>query len=203
MSALALQPIVLASASEIRAALLRRAGLELACAPAGVDESEIKESFRREGFDAGQCAAALAEAKARRISARQPDRLVVGADQMLVCAEGWLDKPADLAAAREQLLRLRGKRHELVTAACVVRNGAVLWQTVARSFLYMRPFSDAFLEAYLQALGDKALDSVGAYQLEGLGAQLFARIEGDYFAILGLPLLPLLDFLRGQGVVAA
>jgi septum formation protein len=203
VSTLALQPIVLASASEIRLRLLRAAGLEVSAVAAGVDEAEIKESFRREGYDAGACASALAEAKAKRVSLRQPEKLVVGADQMLVCPAGWLDKPADRAAARAQLSELRGKRHELVTAVCVVKTGAVLWHKVERAFLYMRAFSDDFLDRYLDAAGETALASLGGYQLEGMGAQLFARIEGDYFTILGLPLLPLLDFLRVQGALAS
>ncbi|HET7595036.1 MAG TPA: Maf family protein, partial [Stellaceae bacterium] len=122
-------------------------------------------------------------------------------DQMLDCAGTWFDKPHDRADARAQLVALRGKRHELVSAVTVVRNGAVIWHLVDRPRLAMRAFSDDFLDTYLAALGDEALASVGVYQLEGLGAQLFERVEGDYFSILGLPLLPLLDFLRGHGVV--
>lgn len=195
------EPVVLASASRIRAALLRQAGLDIVIEAAALDEAEIKESFRRERLDAASCAAALAEAKAERVSRHRPGALVIGADQLLVCGERWFDKPRDLAEARQHLLDLRGAEHHLVTAAAVLRDGAALWRTVETPRLAMRRFSDAFLDAYLAALGDAALSSVGAYQLEGLGAQLFARIEGDYFSILGLPLLPLLDFLRGHGMV--
>src|SRR5690606_10859737 len=124
-----------------------------------------------------------------------------GADRMLACAGRWFGKPADRAAARAQLLALRGRTHDLVTAAVVLRDGTRLWQHVERASLTMRPVSDAFVESYLAALGDDAMRSVGAYQLEGLGAQLFARVEGDFFTILGLPLLPLLDFLRGHGTL--
>jgi septum formation protein len=119
----------------------------------------------------------------------------------LDCAGTWFDKPRDRNEARAQLVALRGKRHELISAVTVVKNGAVIWHVVDRPRLTMRSFSDRFLDAYLAALGDDALASVGVYQLEGLGAQLFERIDGDYFSILGLPLLPLLDFLRGHGVV--
>jgi len=203
MTALGGRPIVLASASAPRAAILASAGIEVLRDPAGVDEDEIKRSFRSEGLDAARCAAALAETKAMRVSARHTDALVVGADQMLDCAGTWFDKPRDRNEARAQLVALRGKRHELVSAVTVVKNGAVIWHLVDRPRLTMRAFSDNFLDAYLAALGNEALMSVGVYQLEGLGAQLFERIDGDYFSILGLPLLPLLDFLRGHGVVLA
>lgn len=201
MRGLGLQPVVLASASATRAAILARAGIDVRRDPAGVDEDEIKRSFRHEGRNAASCAAALAETKALRVSERHTGTLVIGADQMLDCAGTWFDKPRDRADARAQLVALRGKRHELVSAVAVVRNGAVIWHLVDRPRLTMRAFSDNFLDTYLAALGDEALASVGVYQLEGLGAQLFERVEGDYFSILGLPLLPLLDFLRGHGVV--
>ena len=201
MTSLGGRPIVLASASATRAAILAGAGIEVLTDPAGIDEDEIKRSFRAAGRDAAACATALAETKALRVSARHTDALVVGADQMLDCAGTWFDKSRDRSEARAQLIALRGKRHELVSALAVVRNGAPIWRLVDRPRLTMRAFSDRFLEAYLAALGDDALASVGVYQLEGLGAQLFERIEGDYFSILGLPLLPLLGFLRGHGVV--
>ncbi|HEX6840544.1 MAG TPA: Maf family protein [Stellaceae bacterium] len=194
-------PVVLASASAARAAILTGAGIEVLRDPAGIDEDEIKRSFRASGGDAVACATALAETKAMRVSARHNDALVVGADQMLDCAGTWFDKPRDRGEARAQLVALRGKRHELVSAVIVVKNGAVIWHFVDRPRLTMRAFSDRFLDAYMAALGDNALASVGVYQLEGLGVQLFERIEGDYFSILGLPLLPLLDFLRGNDVV--
>jgi septum formation protein len=200
MTGLSLQPVVLASASLTRAALLAEAGIEVRRDAAGIDEDEIKRSFRQEGLAAASCAAALAEAKAMRVSERYADTLVIGADQMLDCAGIWFDKPRDRAEARAQLIALRGKRHELVSAVAVVKNGAAIWHTVDRSHLTMRAFSDRFLDTYLASLGDEALAAVGVYQLEGLGAQLFERVDGDYFSILGLPLLPLLDFLRGHGV---
>jgi septum formation protein len=195
--------LVLASASTIRAELLQRAGLAFMVETASVDEDEIKASFRAEKADAASCAVALAEAKARRVSRRHPGALIVGADQILVCAGAWFDKPADRAAARAHLVALRGRRHELVSAVCVVRDGERLWHFVDRPSLTMRPFGDAFLDRYLEQCGADILASVGAYRLEGLGIQLFSRIDGDFFAILGLPLLPLLHFLRGAGALAA
>ena len=201
MSAAAAE-LVLASASAARAALLEHAGITAARVPAAIDESEIKRAFQAEGHGVDECAAALAEAKAMLVSRRRPGALVIGADQILECGGVWFDKPPDRDHARAQLIALRGKRHVLATAACVVLNGSPLWNVVERPALTMRPFGDAFLDWYLDHAGDDAvLGSVGAYQLEGLGAQLFARIEGDYFSILGLPLLPLLDFLRSRGVV--
>lgn len=201
MSIALVEPVVLASASAARARLLTEAGVPVTVERASVDEEEIKQSFRAERRSVEDCAAALAEAKAMRVSLRRPGVLVIGADQMLVCDDAWFDKPEDLDDARAQLQALRGRRHELVTAVSVVRSGAELWHSVERARLAMRSFSDAFLDAYLAAIGERALATVGAYELEGLGAQLFSRIDGDYFSILGLPLLPLLDFLRGHGTL--
>jgi septum formation protein len=195
-------PLILASSSPVRAELLRNAGLAFRVEPAAIDEGEIKAAFHAERRAAADCANALAEAKAMRVARRHSGSLVIGADQLLICEGSWFDKPGDRAAARAQLLALRGKRHELVSAVCVVRDGETLWHFVDRSALTMRNFSDEFLEDYLNAAGADILGSVGAYHLEGLGVQLFARIEGGHFAILGLPLLPLLDFLRDHGVVA-
>ena len=194
--------IVLASASAPRRALLTAAGVEVLVDPAHVDEAAMKASLAAEGTSPGGVAEALAELKAARVSARHAGRLVVGCDQVLECQGRCFDKPADLAAARRQLLALRGQRHSLHSAAVAMRDGARLWHHVGRADLAMRQFSDSFLDSYLAAAGAAATASVGAYQLEGLGAQLFERIEGDYFTILGLPLLPLLDFLRGQGEIA-
>ena len=148
-------------------------------------------------------ARAVAELKARHISKLAPDRLVIGADQLLECDGVWLDKARDENDAAQQLRLLRGKDHRLVTAVCVMQNEACLWSFVGAPRLRMRAFSDAFIETYLQAAGDEAFGCVGAYRLEGLGAQLFAEIEGDYFTILGLPLLPLLEFLRSRGIVGS
>ena len=191
--------LVLASSSATRASMLEAAGFSLTRDPPGVDEDAVKAAFRAEGADAAVCATALAEAKAERISRRRKGALVVGADQMLECNGVWFDKPPDRDHARAQLIALRGKAHTLVTAACVFRDGQNLWHVVERARLTMRPFSDAFLDRYLGAVGDDVLGSVGAYRLEGLGAHLFSRVEGDFFTILGLPLIPLLEFLRGRG----
>jgi septum formation protein len=193
--------LVLASASTIRAQLLAAAGVDFRIEPAELDEGFLKQARRAEGRDAADCALALAEAKARQVAARRRQAVVIGADQLLVCGEVWFDKPADLGQARTQLQILRGRTHELVTAVCVVLDGSRLWHTVSRPRLTMRNFTDAFLDDYIAAEGADILGSVGAYRLEGRGAQLFERIEGDYFAILGLPLLELLGFLRTKGMI--
>ncbi|MDB5373111.1 MAG: septum formation protein Maf [Belnapia sp.] len=194
-------PIILASASSARQAVMAAAGLIFTAQAAAVDEAAIKESTKAEGLPAGDAAMLLAEAKARRIAGRKPEALVIGADQILVCEGRWFDKPPDLAAARTQLLALRGRPHELVTAVACWRNGQRIWQHLARPRLTMREFSEPFLDAYLAAEGETVLGSVGAYRLEGLGVQLFSAIEGEHSAILGLPMVPLLGFLRGHGVL--
>lgn len=196
-------PPVLASGSPTRLAMLTEAGVPVAVDPALVDEEEIKQSCHAAGLDAADAAEALAELKARRTAGRHRGRLVIGADQMLECDGRWFDKPVDRDAARRQLADLRGRRHRLVSAAVVVRDDQRLWHAVTTAELTMRPFSDAFLDRYLDVAGADVLGSVGAYRIEGLGAQLFERVSGDHFTILGLPLLPLLDFLRIQGVLPA
>jgi len=193
--------LILASASKARRAVLEGAGLRFETRIAGVDEAAIKEAAQAEGISADQAALILADAKAERVARSAPDALVIGADQLLVCDGAWFDKPPDMAAARTHLQRLRGRRHELVTALVCHRGGQRIWQHVAKPRLTMRDFSEAFLEAYLAAEGEALLSSVGAYRLEGHGAQLFDVIEGDQPAILGLPLLPLLGFLRQHGVL--
>lgn len=195
-------PLILASASASRSAMLRNAGLAIAQEPAGVDEDMVKHSLRAEGADAAHVAVTLADLKAQQVSRNHPDAFVIGADQMLECNGIWFDKPPDIDHARGHLEALRGKTHELITAAVVVRAGARLWQHVDRAALTMRGFSDAYIDAYLEETGAEVCSTVGAYRLEGVGAQLFSRVEGDFFTILGLPLLPLLDFLRGHGIVA-
>jgi septum formation protein len=190
---------ILASASAARARLLAAAGVEVRVEPATIDEQAVKHAYQAERRAASDCALALSEAKARWVAARHAGALVIGADQILVCNGRWFDKPSDLGDARAQLLALRGRTHELVTAVCVVRDRTRLWHTLSRPKLTVREFSDAFLDAYLALEGATVLGSVGAYRLEGRGVQLFARIEGDHFAILGLPLLELLGFLRERG----
>jgi septum formation protein len=191
--------LIVASASVARARLLAAAGVDCIVDPAVIDEAALKERLGRENASADRSALVLAEAKARVVSHRHPGALVIGADQILVCDGAWFDKPSDLAAARRQLTALRGRTHRLETAVCAVRDGARVWQSVSSPALAMRVFSDAFLDDYLAAEGEAILGSVGAYRLEGRGIQLFERIDGDYFAVLGLPLLALLGFLRRQG----
>lgn len=196
-------PLVLASQSRFRAALLAAAGLEVDTAAAHVDEAEVKAGARAEGLDAAATALLLAGLKAERIGRRHPDALVIGADQILVCEGRWFDKPGDMDEARDHLLALRGRTHELVTAVVCQRGGQRVWQHVARPKLAMRRFSDAFLDRYLAREGAVLTTTVGAYRVEGLGIQLFDRIEGEHSEIVGLPLLPLLGFLRQHGVLAA
>lgn len=198
--------LVLASSSATRRTLLTRAGVSFEALPAAVDEAALKEACQAEAIPAEDAAIILAEAKAERIARRVPDALVIGGDQLLVCkmedgTERWFDKPADMEAARAQLQALRGRTHRLVTATVVWRNGARIWQDVTTPRMTMRDFSDAFLDAYLAAEGEALLGSVGAYRLEALGVHLFSRVEGEHSAILGLPLIPLLGFLRGHGVI--
>jgi septum formation protein len=195
--------LVLASESASRKRLLEAAGVEIVCDPAGIDEAILKRQCRERGDDAETCALALAAAKAQRVTARHEDALVIGADQILECDGVWLDKPRDLADAKAQLAMLRGRRHALVTAAAAAERGDISWRHVATARLVMRRFDDAFLDRYLAAMGERVMRTVGGYELEGLGAQLFDEVEGDYFAILGLPLLPLLAFLRARGALPA
>ncbi len=193
--------LILATASAARRAVLAAAGLRFTAEAAAVDEAAIKEAARAVGIPPGVAAMLLAEAKAQRIARRHPEALVIGADQLLVCEGRWFDKPPDMAAARAQLLALRGRPHELMTAMVCWRGGQRVWQHLARPRLTMRGFSDAFLDAYLALEGEAVLGSVGAYRLEGPGVQLFDAVEGEHSAILGLPLLPLLGFLRQHGVL--
>ena len=194
-------PLVLASQSKIRGDVLRAAGLDILQVSAGVDEDSVKESLRAAGASPRTQADALAELKAIRGCAKAPaDAFVIGADQMLALGTEVFDKPADLDEARTNLKRLRGETHTLICACVIAKNGAPIWRTLVEPRLTMRAFSDAFLEDYLTEEGDAVLSSVGAYKLEGRGAQLFSAIEGDYFSILGLPLLPLLAYLREHGI---
>jgi septum formation protein len=193
--------LILASASVSRQALLTAAGLAFESIAARVDEDAVKQAARAEDAGADETALLLASLKAERIARTRPDALVIGADQILVCDGVWFDKPADLAEAGEHLRRLRGRRHQLVTAVVCQRGDRPVWQHVATPVLTMRGFSDAFLAAYLTAEGNGLLSSVGAYRLEGLGVHLFDRIEGEHSAILGLPLLALFGFLRQHEVL--
>lgn len=192
---------MLASGSATRAGLLCAAGIAFETASPGVDEAAVKESARADGLEPAECALLLAEMKARRISERRPGALVIGADQILVCGERWFDKPDGREAAREQLRVLAGARHSLVTATVALRGGVRVWQHLATPRLAMRALTDDAIEAYLDAAGEAVTRSVGAYQVEGLGVRLFAAIEGEHATVLGLPLLPLLGFLRQHGVL--
>ena len=195
-----MKDVILASVSVARASLLRQAGVCIETQAAGVDEDALKMSLLAEGSTPRDVADALAEAKAVKISARRPG-LVIGADTTLDLQGQLYDKPVDLADARRHLLAFRGQTHKLHSAVVIAEGGSPLWRHVATATLKVRPFSDAFLDAYIAAEDEALLSSVGCYRLEGMGAQLFSMIEGDYFSILGLPLLPVLDFLRAQGVV--
>ncbi len=194
--------VVLASASRARATMLSQAGVVCRLQPANVDEGAVKAELRTSGFPVAAVAEALAEAKAAAVSHTDPGPVVIGADQMLECEGRWFDKPRDRAGAAETLRALSGRDHRLISAAVVVRDGQRLWQHTDYATLSMRRLGDDFIERYLSAIGEAACSSVGAYQLEGLGAQLFDRVQGDFFTVLGLPLLPLLSFLRMQGILA-
>jgi len=197
---LAERPLVLASKSEIRRAVLTDAAIPVEVSPADVDERGIEQAATTR--DAGEIAARLARAKAQAIAARLPDRLVLGADQTLALAGLRFSKPADRAAARDQLKMLRGQTHELHTAIALAREGSIVFEHREVARLTMRAFSDGFLESYLDAMGSAVTASVGGYQLEKAGSQLFERIDGDHFVMLGLPLMALLAYLRRAGCLA-
>ncbi len=184
--------------------MLTAAGVTFEALSPNVDESELKGAFLAEGRTARDIADALAEVKAVKLSRKLPGALVLGADQVLVTEDGaMLDKPRDRAEAAAQLRLLAGKEHRLISAAVVAENGTPVWRVVDSAKLTMRTFGDGFLEGYLDAEGDALLGCVGGYRLEGLGAQLFAKVSGDHFTVLGLPLLAVLDYLRVRGVMAA
>lgn len=192
--------LILASGSTIRAEMLRSAGVELETQIARVDEDAIKASMLAENARPRDIADTLAEMKARRVAMKHPEALVLGADQVLVCDGQPYDKPKTIEDARAQLKSLRGKAHELLSAAVVFEDGQPVWRYIGRAQLMMRDFSDEFLDEYISAQGDDILTSVGAYKLEGAGSQLFNRVQGDYFSVLGLPLLETLEFLRSRGI---
>ena len=194
-------PVILASASGARKALLDAAGVPHRVIPAAVDEDSVKTAMTAEGASPGEVAAALAALKAVGISDNEPGAVVIGADQLLVCGGEIFGKPANLDAARLQLEVLRGCTHELVTAVCLAVDGAVIWRHTETARLTMRPFSDRFIDRYLGELGDTVLSGPGGYQVEGRGAQLFTAIAGDWYSIVGLPLLPVLEMLRLHGAM--
>jgi septum formation protein len=196
---IARKPLVLASKSEVRRKLLASAGVPVETRPAPIDERAIEA--RAGVHDAAEVARVLAGAKAHTGAAQMPARLVVGADQTLTLDGERFSKPVDRDGAAAQLRALRGKTHRLHAAVTLVRDGKMLFEHSASAALAMRAFSDRFLDSYLDGVGEAAYASVGGYQVESLGVHLFERIEGDYFTILGLPLLPLLGFLRNSGMV--
>ena len=192
-------PLILASGSKVRATLLRNAGLEFGVQDSRVDEDAVKNKFA--GSDTDALALKLAEEKALTVSRTEPATLVIGADQILSCDGARFDKPRDMAEARANLQRFRARAHILHSGLALALGGEIVWRHVDQAHLTMRDFSDDFLDRYLATLGEKVRSSVGCYQLEGPGIQLFERIEGDYFTILGLPLLPLLAELRRREVL--
>ncbi|MCW6511018.1 Maf family protein [Lichenifustis flavocetrariae] len=192
-------PLVLASGSATRRVLLEGAGLPVTVRPADLDERAIEAPLRAAREAPSVVAAHLARAKAMTVAKSHPGQLVLGADQVLALGEDLFAKPTSSEAARAHLVRLSGKTHTLSSAVCLVRDDAVLFDTVAEARLTMRSLSEPFLDAYLAAEGSAVCASVGAYRLEGLGIQLFTRIEGDHATVLGLPLLDLLPALRQLG----
>ncbi|MER2536698.1 MAG: Maf-like protein [Rhizobiaceae bacterium] len=190
------QPLILASASPFRRKMLTDAGLTVEAVPASIDERAVEKTVEGSGVSPEDIAAILAEAKALDVSDTRPGALVLGCDQTLSLGDEVLHKPADMEAARRRLLALSGRTHHLNSAAVLARDGEVLWRHVGVASLTMRRLDPAFIGRHLARVGDRALSSVGAYQIEGEGVQLFERIEGDFFTIVGLPLLPLLAALR-------
>lgn len=191
--------LILASGSKTRAQMLERVCLSFDQETPLVDEPAIKAALEAEGASCEDIAEALAEHKAIRISRRRQDRLVIGADQVLECEGARVDKPNNLEEAANTLRMLSGRTHRLVSAVVVALDGLRIWHATDTADLVVRPIDQAFIDRYLAQVGDGALSSVGAYQLEEFGAHLFTRVSGDFFTILGLPLLPLLDFLRARG----
>jgi septum formation protein len=192
-------PLVLASKSAARRSLLAAARVPFETADASIDERAVEAPLRATGAGGLEIALHLARAKAAAVGAKQPERLVLGADQTLSLENRIFTKPADRAAAAAQLAALSGRTHELHSAICVARGNEILFEAAAVARLTVRPLSQAFIEAYIATVGDAALASVGAYQIEGVGIHLFEKVEGDHSTILGLPLLPLLTFLRQEG----
>ena len=197
---LASAPLVLASKSEVRKSVLAAAGLPVEVMPADIDERGIENASAEKS--PREVARLLAREKAKAVAARMPGRLVLGADQTLSLGKERFSKPGDRAAARAQLLQLRGKTHELSSGIAIVRDGVTLFEDCAVARLTMRNFSEEFLDGYLDATGASVTQSVGGYQLEKTGIQLFEAIEGDHFTILGMPLFSLLPFLRAQKLLA-
>jgi septum formation protein len=196
--------LILASQSTARKQMLENAGVSFVTESPMVDEEAIKQSLRTRALSGRDLADALAEFKALKLSRRHPDALVLGADQTLECKDGTLlDKPESLPALRQQLQRLSGSTHDLWSAAVLAQAGQPIWRHVERCRMHMRPLSPDFIDQYLEIEGEGLLACVGGYRIEGLGIQLFDKVEGSHFAIMGLPLLPLLDILRQHRLLRA
>ncbi len=195
------QPFILASTSPFRKALLNNAGLDFTAVAADIDERAVEAPLAGSGATPEEVAEVLAEAKALAVSERYPGVLVLGCDQTLSLGDTIFHKPADMEAARRHLLALSGRTHQLNSAAVLVRDGETLWRTVSVARLTMRKLDPGFIGRHLAQVGPKALQSVGAYQIEGEGIQLFDKVDGDYFTIVGLPLLQLLAALRDLGAI--
>lgn len=195
------KPVILASGSKTRAMLLQNAGVPIEQIAPNIDETSVKQSMIFEGAPPDKIAGTLAEMKALKIANKQPERLILGSDQVLCCEDQLLDKPHNLEEAKTQLKFLRGKKHQLITLAVIVEHSQPVWSHMSRATLQMRDFSDTFLDTYIDQHGSGLTETVGSYKLEQGGAQLFSRVEGDYFSILGLPLLEVLGFLRTRGTV--
>ncbi len=195
------ETLILASNSAFRKTMLENAGLAVEAFPAGIDERAVELALEGSGSTPEDVALVLAEAKALRVSEQHPGALVLGCDQTLSLAGQLFHKPTDMEGARRHLLALAGKTHQLCSAAVLARDGATLWRHAGIASLTMRELSPAFIGRYLAQVGDRALSSVGAYQIEGPGIQLFETIEGDHFTIIGLPLLELLKALRDMGAI--
>ncbi len=195
-------PIILASGSQIRRDIMVSAGLEFDVITRPVDEAAIKTAMLQQGALPRDIADALAEAKSVRVS-REVAGLVIGADQIMVMDGHVFDKPKTMTEARERLLSMRGKNHHLIGGVVICEDGHAVWRHISKTTLTVREFSEAFLDEYLAQEGEILLKSVGAYRFEGRGAQLFSHVEGDFFSILGLSLLPVLDYLRLRGAVSS
>lgn len=197
-----MSPLVLASASASRQSLLRAAGVDFMVAPADIDEPALMRGLIAGGGDGRAVAEALAEQKAMTVSRLRPGETVLGGDSVLAFENEILGKCRDLAALRALLLRLSGRAHHLISAAALARDGRVLWRHTSMARMTVRPLGNVFIDAYLAREGEKLLSSAGGYHFEGFGAQLFEKAEGDYFSILGLPLLEVLAALRTEGLLA-